>query len=605
MDLCTLVDGRMAREEWTGEFDRACDVAVVGLGTAGALAVIAAAREGVNVLGVEALGFMGGIGTGGAINWYYWGTRGGLQDEVDAKCREFAPEYGPRTQKAQRWFHPEVKKYVLEDMATDAGAKLLYHTKVCGVFRDAGKVVGLQAITADGITNIGCRVLVDASGDAHACAMAGCGFRLGRAFDGLPQPYSAPRARLAADGSVGHANFDAGYVDPCDPADLSRAICHGQTLHLRDRYEDEPSRLLCLAPLLGLREGRLIECEETITFEDVLNEVPRERVVMQMYSHHDIHSRDWAFESDLARAWTTVCDLLLRPLVAQVPHGVIVPKGLDGLLVSGRCISLDHDSAQSFRMQPDMQKLGEIAGVAAAIAAKRGCATADVPYPALKAKLEATGCLPSEPLAWEPWPTEPAEIRDGLASDAPGVAIWSCRRLGNGIQDKLLAWLTEEGDANLRRHSAFALGLLRNPAALPVLRETVSDTSHPDSRKAQPRSHAAMFLLGVFADREAVGMLGAVLDASHTRFGDFTHAARALLRIGAAHPDLRERIGATLEARLAAPDLAFELPLQGSQGSGGSHVVADLTEHVRTCLRRELAGWAGAQSPGTSRAAVP
>ncbi|MBN1675855.1 MAG: FAD-dependent oxidoreductase [Kiritimatiellae bacterium] len=594
MDYCTLVDGEAVRSEWTGGFHQTCDVAVVGLGTAGALALIAAAREGMTAVGLEALSFMGGVGTGGAINYYYWGTQGGIQDELDAACRELEPRYAPFDPNRANRFHPDVKKYVLEDAARRAGAAMLYRAKLTGVFMEGERVVGVQAITARGARNIRSRVVIDASGDAQACAAAGCRCRLGREFDGQPQPYSAPRGTLNTDGSVGHANFDAGYVDPRNAEDLSRAICLGHGLHLRDRYEAEPARLLWLAPLLGIREGRFVECEETIAFADVIGERARERVVMQMNSHHDNHAKDWAFESDVAREWTTVCGFWGRRLLAQVPYGALVPRGVDGLLVAGRCISLDHDSAQSFRMQRDMQKTGEIAGVAAALAVRDNCAVRDVPYAKLKRKLEASGCLPRVFESPAPWLADRDEIRQGLASAAPGVAIWSCRRIGERIVEPLLAWSQQAANPDLQKHAAFALGLLRHEAALPVLRDIVrhGDTSEPDvKRRPQKRKHAALFLLGLLGDRAATDLLLDVARGAQDDFQDFTHALTALLRIARKHAGRREIVARTLGGIVSGPHFSCRLPLQVSGSMSQQPVVEDMTQYVRVVLRRELSEW--------------
>ena len=44
------------------EFTRSCELMVAGLGTAGSIAVITGARLGLDTIGIEALGSMGGLG---------------------------------------------------------------------------------------------------------------------------------------------------------------------------------------------------------------------------------------------------------------------------------------------------------------------------------------------------------------------------------------------------------------------------------------------------------------------------------------------------------------------------------------------------------------
>ncbi len=102
--------------------ERQSEIAVAGLGTGGALATLAAARhtkEQGSVLGFDPLSFCGGIGAGGGIHWYYFGVKGGLQDELDARQREVMPlfaqqradsgfssrrqEMCPRNHAARKW----------------------------------------------------------------------------------------------------------------------------------------------------------------------------------------------------------------------------------------------------------------------------------------------------------------------------------------------------------------------------------------------------------------------------------------------------------------------------------------------------------------------
>lgn len=108
------------------------DVIVVGLGTAGAIAAIAAAQRGCSVLGLESLHCMGGTHTAGAIQNYYFGSKGGIYETLDEQIRQV--EHDGYT--AWGGTNGELKKYFLEQNALQAGVTIVYESTVIGVFRD-------------------------------------------------------------------------------------------------------------------------------------------------------------------------------------------------------------------------------------------------------------------------------------------------------------------------------------------------------------------------------------------------------------------------------------------------------------------------------------
>ena len=61
-----------------------------------------------------------------------------------------------------------------------------------------------------------------------------------------------------------------------------------------------------------------------------------------------------------------------------IPYGCLVPEVKKGLLLCGRNISGTHMAHSNFRAMPICVGIGEAAGAAAAVAAKKGCETADV-----------------------------------------------------------------------------------------------------------------------------------------------------------------------------------------------------------------------------------
>jgi hypothetical protein len=58
--------------------------------------------------------------------------------------------------------------------------------------------------------------------------------------------------------------------------------------------------------------------------------------------------------------------------VYEIPYRSLVPRGVDGLLVAGRCISVDHHADVYTRNQGSAMETGVAAGVAAAVACRAG-----------------------------------------------------------------------------------------------------------------------------------------------------------------------------------------------------------------------------------------
>ena len=167
----------------------AYDVVVVGSGSAGSTAAIAAARHGASVLLVEKLPFLGGTSTAVLDTFYGFYTPGseakkvvgGIADEVVAGLRRLGEvverpnTYGAGTGVT---YLAEHLKVVWEDLVTGSGAKVLLHAFVQDVEVSGGRVTGLVVATKAGLRRIEAKVVVDASGDADVCHFAGFGYEL-------------------------------------------------------------------------------------------------------------------------------------------------------------------------------------------------------------------------------------------------------------------------------------------------------------------------------------------------------------------------------------------------------------------------------------------
>ena len=193
---------KMLREG--GEYD----LLVCGGGFSGFAAAYAAAREGLSVLLIESGGALGGVGTQGMVN-HILGVRnfedgvlkqciGGIFSELEQRVLARAAGVDVRSVdfdlNPHGWkkglatglvFDCEQMKLLLEQMLCEAGARLLYYTHVVDTLTENGRITGVVVHNKSGLSKIGGRCFVDATGDGDVAALAGCGFDKGDEEGGL------------------------------------------------------------------------------------------------------------------------------------------------------------------------------------------------------------------------------------------------------------------------------------------------------------------------------------------------------------------------------------------------------------------------------------
>src|SRR3989440_12631225 len=173
---------------------RSYDVAVVGAGSAGCSAAISAARLGARTLLLDRLPFLGGTSTAVLDTFYAFYTPGekarrvvgGIGWEVAERLKaegiafERPNTYGAGTGVT---YDPEVLKVWGERLAEDAQVDVLLHTWATGVaLRDHRAI---RVWNKGGESTIEAGAIIDASGDADLCAMAGVAYEDARSTPNL------------------------------------------------------------------------------------------------------------------------------------------------------------------------------------------------------------------------------------------------------------------------------------------------------------------------------------------------------------------------------------------------------------------------------------
>ena len=415
------------------------DVLVVGSGSAGASAAIAAAQQGASVALVERYGFMGGTSTQVLDTFYGFYTPGepprkvvgGVPDlVVDALMKRGLALIRPNTYGAGNGitYDPEALKAVWEQLALEAGVKLLYHTFVADVEMEGDRVKGVVAINKSGLVRLRAGVVVDASGDADVAAAAGVPFEGSK--EGLVQSLTTTfrminvdteRAKqvkkdrlhaLMADaaaagnydlprkeGSVHITPFDGvmatnmtrvADIDPTDPVQLTQAEVEGR----RQAFEYarflvdfvpgyENAVLSDLSNQIGVRESRRIFGRYRLTKEDVLAARMFDDAIAQcgapIEDHHSGGDTHWEY--------------LPVGKTYGIPFRCLTPENIQGLLVAGRCLSAEHDAHASVRSMGQCMAMGQAAGVAASMASKENTSPGEVAIDALRDRLITAGAI--------------------------------------------------------------------------------------------------------------------------------------------------------------------------------------------------------------------
>lgn len=539
------------------EPEKASDVIVIGGGTGGAIAAIASGRQGVRTTLIEASPSLGGIGTGGAIHIYCAGTRGGIQDEMDNKIAEISPLF------LGKWkvvgFHPEAKKTILQQMAESAGVEIILNTVITGVIREKGKyqtksdekvttkavaipepyeeinrLLGVIAVGADGVSIHRAKVFIDSTGDGDIAAMSGAPFVIGRERDNLTHTFSQPAEGLNNEGNLYGLNFDAGYVDPTDVEDLTRGRRLGINLYWHEKFTPE-NRILHIAPIIGIRQSRQIIGEYQLTLADEIAGRRFEDGISFMTTFYDNHGFDYENESDEAALWVWALGNFSRRIGCEIPYRCLIPKNVDGLILACRAISLTFDAHAGMRMQNDIQRIGEVAGLAGAMAVKDGVSVREIDIKKLQAMLKESGILDEKyrpAPAVEDKPLElPAETE--IDESKTEALVWLSTYKGKETALALKSLINSE-DPNMRFRASAALAKYGVEEAFQELLRSVKERVSDKTKGAKSVAiwEASIPFLGMTGDKRAVPALIEVLKDKNATLDALIGALRALERIG-------------------------------------------------------------------------
>jgi hypothetical protein len=179
-------------------------------------------------------------------------------------------------------------------------------------------------------------------------------------------------------------------VDGADPLELTKAEVDGRkqaleyTRFLREQIPGyERAYLMNFSTQTGIRETRRMWGEYRLTRADVLSARKFEDAIAQCGAPIEDH------QPGSSTRWEYVPD----GDTYDIPYRVLLPQGVNNLLVAGRCLSADHDAHASVRSMGQCMAMGHAAGTAAALAEHAGIFPRDLDTAALQERLRADGAL--------------------------------------------------------------------------------------------------------------------------------------------------------------------------------------------------------------------
>ena len=206
------------------------------------------------------------------------------------------------------------------------------------------------------------------------------------------------------DGQMMSGVYEVWY-DHTNEEEVSKSLIYRRKLNrvylnfLRERIPGfEEAYIVMESPTGGAREGRRIVGDYILTEDDVLAGRRFPDVIAKGGPRGpDLHSVTGLWGDGVASPFKAPYD---------IPYRILLPKGIEGLLVAGRCVSATFAALGAVRDQATCMSMGEAAGAAASIAVRAGVTPRQVDVRTLQQRLLDQGALlyigDEQPLEMEP-----------------------------------------------------------------------------------------------------------------------------------------------------------------------------------------------------------
>jgi len=411
------------------------DVLVCGAGSAGVVAALAAARSGAKTLVVERAPFAGGIVTATGLPFFDGIAHAdsgkivvkGIPFEIAVQlglCQENDTQIYPHNPRIR---NVEQFKILTDDLlTTHENLQVLFHTSVCDVESNGGRIKRVMIANKDGLVSIEAKQIIDTTGDGDIAAWSGSGveknsplmpmtmhFRVGHVRCNQKGISSRAREHLiraqekgdlpmfygpgimfafAKDEAYFHAVRVSG--DATDAADLTRSEIQGRkdawTIFkvLKEHMpEFEDAYFISSGPYIGIRETRRLVGQKVLTEENITSGTKFDDAIATGCWYLDVHPNKTTLGS--ANESTKI-----QPDPYDIPYRALLSKEVSNLIVAGRCHSATAIAASSTRVNVTAMAMGQAAGTAAALAVEKGDDVGLLKGIEVRARLDAQGAGP-------------------------------------------------------------------------------------------------------------------------------------------------------------------------------------------------------------------
>ncbi|WP_158862561.1 FAD-dependent oxidoreductase [Maribellus comscasis] len=422
------------------------DVLVMGGGTAGAPAGVGAAKHGAKTLVIDYMHGLGGIGTMGMIGRYYHGYRKGYTNIVDNGVKNMGPDNPRKKGSLAEWVFDWKTEYFRKEIR-NAGGDIWFGVMGIGAYVDNGKVKGVVVATPEGKGVVLANTVIDSSGSADIAVAAGADYSytdgLSVAVQGSGLPFKNPNDF--------YNNTDWTFINDTDMLDVWRSF-----VVAKDKFSEQYD----IGKMPQTRERRRMIGDFTVSVLDVYNGRTYPDTISVHFSSFDTHG------------FTEDPFFSLKPpehsgvdVTAFVPFRALLPKGLEGIAVTGLGASAHRDAMPVIRMQPCLQNQGYAVGWAAAMAASNQQNIRYIDLKKLQKELVKVGSLPEHVVTdVDNYPPPMSKIQEAaktVVNDLKGLEIilWD--------QEKGIVAMTDQyhfsQNENDKLVYARILGMLGNP----------------------------------------------------------------------------------------------------------------------------------------------